>query len=176
MRAQWKPAVFRRRSASHRSEEHTHELQSHRYLPSLPTRRSSDLVSTLAVASSRIRMGGSFNNARAMETRCFSPTLSFTQIGRAHARTPVTPISPLSPYTPLFRSGAHTGRIFVENKDGRILQQCARNGNPLFFADAQLHTDRKSTRTNSSHTDISPLSLHAALPIWCPHWPYLRRE
>src|ERR1044072_477194 len=31
----------------HRSEEHTSELQSHRYLHSLPTRRSSDLFTTL---------------------------------------------------------------------------------------------------------------------------------
>src|ERR1044072_2377016 len=32
-----------RSSTAQRSEEHTSELQSHRYLPSFPTRRSSDL-------------------------------------------------------------------------------------------------------------------------------------
>ena len=35
-------------------------------------------VSTLAVASSRIKIGGSFKSARAIESRCFSPTLNFT--------------------------------------------------------------------------------------------------
>src|SRR4029453_2459068 len=29
--------------------------------------------------------------------------------------------------------------------------------------------DRKSTRLNSSHTEISTLSLHDALPIWGQH-------
>src|SRR5438132_53118 len=32
--------------------------------------------------------------------------------------------------------------------------------------DAQHRADRKSTRLNSSHTVISTLSLHDALPIW----------
>src|ERR1035437_4741783 len=38
-----------------RSEEHTSELQSRRYLHSFPTRRSSDLRSVLAWRANRIR-------------------------------------------------------------------------------------------------------------------------
>src|ERR1044072_7787577 len=83
------------------------------------------------------------------------------------------PRSPLFPYTPLFRSveamtiaayaiGAHRGYLYLRGEYPRAL-------------------DRKSTRLNSSHTDIyrmpsfffndtatteiSPLPLHAALPI-----------
>src|SRR5476649_1336176 len=32
--------------------------------------------------------------------------------------------------------------------------------------------DRKSTRLNSSHTEIYTLSLHDALPISKLHWPF----
>ena len=50
--------------------------------------KRSVVVSTLAVASSRIKIGGSFNRARAIEIRCFSPTLNFTP------RSPTTLLSP----------------------------------------------------------------------------------
>ena len=40
--------------------------------------RRSVVLSTLAVASSRTRIGGFFSRARAMESLCFSPTLSLT--------------------------------------------------------------------------------------------------
>ena len=40
--------------------------------------RCSVSVSTLAVASSNKRIGGSFRSARAIERRCFSPPESFT--------------------------------------------------------------------------------------------------
>src|SRR5882672_9468298 len=42
---------------------------------------------------------------------------------------------------------------------------CGRNGSPAI-------SDRKSTRLNSSHTEIYTLSLHDALPILVPEdWP-----
>src|SRR3990167_2129227 len=83
------------------------------------------------------------------------------------------PRSPLFPYTTLFRSG---WRTLLPGKSPRLYRRQHR----------RLHQypgriDRKSTRLNSSHsqisyavlffndtatTEISPLPLHDALPIW----------
>src|SRR4030095_5489216 len=87
-----------------RSEEHTSELQSHRDLPSFPTRRSSDLW---------------------------------------HAR-------------PEHRTRA-PGTRRARRGGPRVRPGPGNRGPGL---------DRKSTRLNSSHTEISPLSLHDALPIY----------
>src|SRR6202049_1506452 len=86
-----------------RSEEHTSELQSHRYLHSFPTRRSSDLHPITVSDKPSV----------ASATRC--------------ARSRAT------------------------------------NGSCRQRSDDSL--DRKSTRLNSSPTDIYTLSLHDALPI-----------
>src|SRR4030095_15830511 len=86
-----------------RSEEHTSELQSHRDLPSFPTRRSPDLTSC----------------ATSPTSRSFASCI-WGEIG--------LPNSVLAK--------PHCGL-----------------------------TDRKSTRLNSSPTEISPLFLHDALPI-----------
>src|SRR3989338_5229903 len=83
------------------------------------------------------------------------------------------PRSPLFPYTTLFRSGeprAGSGPVYLSSETTIS----------FFAADDRL--DRKSTRLNSSHssisysfffffndtapTEISPLPLHDALPIW----------
>src|ERR1044072_3126350 len=86
-----------------RSEEHTSELQSHRYLHSFPTRRSSDLTGRAAFCA---RAGN----------------------GQATALPEISWMN---------------SRRFMRRPDA----------------------DRKSTRPNSSPTDISTLSLHDALPI-----------
>src|SRR3712207_113450 len=49
----------------------------------------------------------------------------------------------------------HTGRVFCSGMD---LAEAA--------GGAAEDQDRKSTRLNSSHADISTLPLHDALPIW----------
>src|ERR1044072_2160737 len=87
-----------------RSEEHTAEPPSHRYLHSFPTRRSSDLE--LGVRGDRARLD---DDLAALDVLALDATEEQTdvltgQIGRAHGRTPVTPISTLFPYTTLFRS------------------------------------------------------------------------
>src|ERR1044072_4763419 len=84
------------------------------------------------------------------------------------------PRSPLFPYTTLFRSGG----------DGVAVVGAATGpeDGPVLVRGTHLEGDRKSTRLNSSHTDISrmpssffndpatteisTLSLHDALPIW----------
>src|ERR1044072_3761980 len=87
-----------------RSEEHTYALQTHRYLPSFPTRRFSDL---LALAHHDGEIRPRFQNAGAAAARPSVKALhdhAAPEIGRAHVCTPDTPISTLFPYTTLFRS------------------------------------------------------------------------
>src|ERR1044072_753684 len=88
------------------------------------------------------------------------------QIGRAHVLTPVTPISTLFPYTTLFRSMA-CRRCSRMTKHAHHLRPVgafeARSGG---LPKPNRGADRKSTRLNSSHTDIYSLSLHDALPIY----------
>src|ERR671916_366948 len=57
-----------RRELTHRSEEHTSELQSHRDLHSFPTRRSSDLKSILPKYAGPVRV-------RQLSTSLTEPTL-----------------------------------------------------------------------------------------------------
>src|ERR1044072_3877084 len=84
------------------------------------------------------------------------------------------PRSTLFPYTTLFRSGSRPARSMC-----RIWSEGEREANSR---SSSRRPDRKSTRLNSSHTDISrmtsfffndsatteiyTLSLHDALPIW----------
>src|SRR3712207_8382270 len=81
------------------------------------------------------------------------------------------PRSTLFPYTTLFRSGigAAAGRATMRDADNR-LQEVARSGEPEAFRRAlhaaeaavidagqvaEIQVDRKSTRLNSSHANIS---------------------
>src|SRR4030095_94668 len=89
-----------------RSEEHTSALQANRDLPSLPTRRSSDLVP--------------------------APSLD-------HEDVPFCDVCPVP----------RLNENVVEAASSALL-------------------DRKSTRLHSRPTEISPLSLHDALPISFP--------
>src|SRR3974377_879588 len=83
------------------------------------------------------------------------------------------PRSPLFPYTTLFRSGEDCRNLACLQIEDRLVRLRKRPG--------PLPEDRKSTRLNSSHSsistpvffcndratpEISPLSLHDALPIW----------
>src|SRR3990167_3978472 len=91
------------------------------------------------------------------------------------------PRSPLFPYTPLFRSAASNAR-----SSGRRVTVNTVGAKNLRWRSV---VDRKSTRLNSSHSqisyavfffkdtptpEISPLSLHAALPICRQQRPLLR--
>src|SRR3990167_39184 len=88
------------------------------------------------------------------------------------------PRSTLFPYTTLFRSGAMMPRC-VAATVGVLIAVAVGTGVVVLL-------DRKSTRLNSSHSQISyavfffndtatteiyPLSLHDALPIWCDDAP-----
>src|SRR3990172_1957926 len=86
------------------------------------------------------------------------------QIGRAHVSTPVPPRSPLFPYTTLFRS--HPNH-FARRSTGQRAHTCSQALPRLLNLIPTAHDrpDRKSTRLNSSPTEISSLSLHDALPI-----------
>src|SRR3990167_298856 len=83
------------------------------------------------------------------------------------------PRSTLFPYTTLFRSGRESPRADAEQDRHRRTSRRQRTDDHSI--------DRKSTRLNSSHSQISyalfffkdaatteiyPLSLHDALPIW----------
>src|ERR1043165_6975993 len=85
------------------------------------------------------------------------------------------PRSTLFPYTTLFRSGAHdvepqTEAAVVPRRD-RPLERRPRSGG------SEEHTSELQSRGLISHavfffndtapTEIYPLSLHDALPIWC---------
>src|ERR1044072_6711195 len=88
------------------------------------------------------------------------------------------PRSTLFPYTTLFRSRDHSG-TWIYRRDG----DCRADVLSVYDRESE---DRKSTRLNSSHTDISrmpyfffndtatteiyTLSLHDALPISGSQW------
>src|SRR5260221_180482 len=120
-----------------RSEEHTSELQSHRDLHSFPTRRSSDLCDHSIVKVN------------------ISEKVLYTTAERAKGDTTC--------------EADHT----VENLSWKLCVnwQVARDAQPkcvenIISQPAWWHAgDRKSTRLNSSHTEIYTLSLHDALPI-----------
>src|SRR3712207_3040015 len=127
-------------SAASRSEEHTSELQSHQYLHSFPTRRSSDL--------------------RPARTPCPRPGCGagpYPSLGGP-------PDAPLVQWRPhRLPTAAQPLRT-----PGLGLRACSARS-PRFGAPAlPLLRDRKSTRLNSSHTNIYTLSLHDALPISDP--------
>src|SRR5690349_22886928 len=68
------------------------------------------------------------------------------------------PISTLFPYTTLFRSVPEPGRCFGRVQPGRgaIGAAAARRARPgAKGAGGAAHPDRKSTRLNSSHVEIS---------------------
>src|SRR3712207_7652243 len=64
------------------------------------------------------------------------------------------PRSTLFPYTTLFRSIQGGGRL-VGDQQRRMAGQGLRNHDALAHAARQLVRDRKSTRLNSSHANIS---------------------
>src|SRR3972149_4534577 len=93
------------------------------------------------------------------------------------------PRSTLFPYTTLFRSSLPAGVI--------IGGETSQNPWSRKYSWTAPSTDRKSTRLNSSHsqnsycvfffndtatTEIYPLSLHDALPIFAPRWGDHRRR
>src|SRR5260221_420771 len=120
-----------------RSEEHTSELQSHRDLHSFPTRRSSDLKRSLSV--------------KALHTVTAVIELG---AGLALLGWPSATVA-LLVRVPLEAPAALT----VARVGGAGLLAL---GVACWFARGE---DRKSTRLNSSHTEIYTLSLHDALPI-----------
>src|SRR5438034_867679 len=126
-----------RAGGTRRSEEHTSELQSHSDLPSFPTRRSSDLRPDARGPSSH--EAGHLARWRSRRP----PWL-------AAVRPPPRLVSP-----PALHDGPDRATWRAPRKGVKPPRQCAREG----------HADRKSTRLNSSHTVIYPLSLHDALPI-----------
>src|SRR5260221_385500 len=122
---------------SGRSEEHTSELQSHRDLHSFPTRRSSDLKPGHQLAAQT----GEFPAQRddfareALQGRFVHHPLLEQRV-----------------------AGAKRLGVALE-----LRKICW-----LRLGQQQVHippADRKSTRLNSSHTEIYTLSLHDALPI-----------
>src|SRR5260221_251267 len=130
-----------------RSEEHTSELQSHRDLHSFPTRRSSDLASTDMAAA---------------------------------------PIKASQPLASTLRNGSHAGcwAICCQSEPWQpvhfVSVSSGRSGSTVTVPggtspQSAMRVDRKSTRLNSSHTEIYTLSLHDALPIWHPP-TWLRRQ
>src|SRR3712207_6995870 len=69
------------------------------------------------------------------------------------------PRSTLFPYTTLFRSRAEDRPVVTEEVDAagrrRIVQLVDENGRPVTRRYDPLRPDRKSTRLNSSHANIS---------------------
>src|SRR5438034_701285 len=121
-----------------RSEEHTSELQSHSDLPSFPTRRSSDLPNS--PAELRVvngAIGKILQTSRGSKRRNRQRRLARPRCALSTARRK------------------------------HRLPSCARAKTALLSGLTSAGTsDRKSTRLNSSHTVIYPLSLHDALPIY----------
>src|SRR5260221_243891 len=128
---------------AHRSEEHTSELQSHRDLHSFPTRRSSDLRRLAPVKSVSETSGSSGSDRPAPNASVPSPLHMSLSWCALRARA--------------------TRRT--------IMRSSVSLGWRAWWPRPSMHTDRKSTRLNSSHTEIYTLSLHDALPIsgaWRP--------
>src|SRR5260221_619951 len=121
-----------------RSEEHTSELQSHRDLHSFPTRRSSDL----AAALSTFHVSPAWKSRRTHDTSSSAGANQHSQ-GVGPARD-------------------HRRRVWLYPRCR--FHGCARTCSG--FYPIVRGRDRKSTRLNSSHTEIYTLSLHDALPIW----------
>src|SRR5437588_344443 len=130
-------ACPRERRRAVRSEEHTSELQSHSDLPSFPTRRSSDLRNHGVGQSEFVKAGG----------RVIAEILE-----RQYGHTLLLAIGNCRRERSLLR--------FAHRARGKLRRRCRR-----VPASAAEPLDRKSTRLNSSHTVICPLSLHDALPI-----------
>src|SRR2546430_11518177 len=66
------------------------------------------------------------------------------------------PRSTLFPYTTLFRSVGYKGRIIRTYDGGRNwVEQNSNTGADLFSVSFHKNRDRKSTRLNSSHSQIS---------------------
>src|SRR5947207_2491557 len=120
-----------------RSEEHTSELQSHSDLPSFPTRRSSDL--SIWIFSRLQKLLDSLPiplGSFLMDARSFSLVETFRDLTPCCLQRVEHPL--------LFARISVRSHVVPETSD---------------------RLDRKSTRLNSSHTVIYPLSLHDALPI-----------
>src|SRR5260221_683830 len=120
-----------------RSEEHTSELQSHRDLHSFPTRRSSDLI-----------VGPTLDEK--------NYNLVIAQLIFLQQQDPSQEIS-------LWINSDHPSEIsalaicdVIASLPCDVRTYCVGKG---------CNQDRKSTRLNSSHTEIYTLSLHDALPI-----------
>src|ERR1044072_241832 len=147
------------------SAEHTHELHSHRDLPSFPTRRSSGLVgASRPHLDARPAARGQRHPRRRRRDRRVV-VVDGEGVGRAHARTPLTPRSTLFPYTTLFRS---RGCVATPSRCTAGRPRPASSATPPTRSPSRgcrWRGGRQSTRTNSTHTEIYPLSLHDALPV-----------
>src|SRR5260221_571892 len=129
-----------------RSEEHTSELQSHRDLHSFPTRRSSDLREIPRVEQS---------NDGAVDIS------ALVGAGVLGEREPAHQVIALE--------------YLVIDADIGLLAAVLAGRSRDKVSRCRFHTaDRKSTRLNSSHTEIYTLSLHDALPI-CAKFRVLNR-
>src|SRR2546430_12373976 len=65
------------------------------------------------------------------------------------------PRSTLFPYTTLFRSAETASLEALRADSARFWRQCQHRGGSGSVAFAHTHADRKSTRLNSSHSQIS---------------------
>src|SRR5688572_24895514 len=120
-----------------RSEEHTSELQSQSNLHSFPTRRSSDLIRV--------------TNAHSVPVERSDIVLVYpSDFGRVVAVGENSEI-PITDEVKLAYLGAAHGNYEAVGCSARMLPNSK--------------LDRKSTRLNSSHSQIYTLSLHDALPI-----------
>src|SRR5437588_40658 len=126
-------------ATSLRSEEHTSELQSHSDLHSFPTRRSSDLSKVKKIRPLNVKI----DFRRCVKINRYSERMNDV----------------------IFFSLVNPKQIPEWRKMSAVWTHCCWScTGPTTL---QHPLDRKSTRLNSSHTVISTLSLHDALPI-CP--------
>src|SRR5260221_492172 len=135
--ARHRSGAHQHRGTCHRSEEHTSELQSHRDLHSFPTRRSSDLEHDIILDALALHLDEIEAGAEALP-----------------------------------EPAARNGGLHMGTQLSNLLEGLAtRIRNEQRAIEAALTSiaahviDRKSTRLNSSHTEIYTLSLHDALPI-----------
>src|SRR3712207_774113 len=113
-------------AVSRRSEEHTSELQSRRYLDFFPTRRSSDLCSAQVIF--RLKLILTKKSLTGKKSQCVCPTAAVSALRTKTRRLLL---------------------MWKQKKCEKFSRVHRKKSAPLPSA-----ADRKSTRLNSSHADI----------------------